>query len=85
MRNVLVHDYAGVNIGRVWALQLKIFLFCERPLTNICKLTPQSHAFLLNLSRYCSNRKQFVATVSQLACRRCAPIQLSLVLEEEKC
>ena len=39
MRNILVHDYEGVNIGRVLDMQLKIFLFCERLLRNICKLT----------------------------------------------
>ena len=30
MRNILVHDYDGVNIGRVGTLQLKISLFCRQ-------------------------------------------------------
>jgi hypothetical protein len=32
-----LNDYDGVNIGRVWDTELKIFLFCERLLRNIWK------------------------------------------------
>jgi len=39
MRNILVHDYDGVNIGRVWDTAIEDIPVCDRLLRNICKLT----------------------------------------------